>query len=239
MQILHDGDKVVTVATCYRALLPLGNPGYYPQEILLLSDYFDLPASWPSQRERIKDEIAKLGKYVASHFSEAEKVELNSKITEILSQWVIELEDVGFDYPCHKAKSRVSDHLHLLSGVDCYEFLGRLDTLLVDEGDPKLQPIAVYLFGPFAGARRLPNANLNIAIVSDAFAKMNLGQRKSLIQPLTYDAPRLAVIGVTFEEAENKYSLGARRLLLISRRWPGRATQWELFPERSTAAFKA
>ena len=88
-------------------------------------------------------------------------------------------------------------------------------------------------------SRPLPNSNLNIAIVSDAFADMNLGERKSLIQQLTNDTPRLAVIGVTFEEAENKYSLGARRLLLISRCRPGHATQWELFPERNTAASKA
>jgi len=239
MQMLDDEDKVGRVVECYLAILALGNPGYDLRRILLQSDYFDLPTPSTGEQERIKDAIAIIGQYVASQFTETEKVELNREIKRLLGEEHIRLEDVRFDRACFRAKWRVNDRLSYLSNVDCHEFLSSLEELLTREVDPKFQPIEIYLFGPFAGARPLPNSNLNIAIVSDAFAEVSQGQRKSLIQQLTNNVARLAVIGITFEEAENKYVLGDRKLLLISRHWPGYAVRWEVFPEKSIAASRA
>jgi hypothetical protein len=239
MDMLGEGDKVGRVVQCYRDLLATGRPGYDLRRILQQSDYFDLPTSPTSEQERIRNAIAILGEYVASHFSEAERVELDSQIREFLGEQVIKFECAVFDRARVIAKMRVSYHLYSLSRVECDEFLNSLETLLTHEADPKFHPIEIYLFGPFAGARPLVNSNLNIAIVSDAFADMNLGQRKTLIQQLTNNTARLAAIGITFQEVENKYSLGDRKLLFRSRYWPGYAAQWELFPKRSTAAFKA
>jgi len=197
-------------------------------KMLKSGQYFYLPMPKTAKVLNLQSTFDNLRQFVNTSFTEREKGALNAQIKEILEAHLAQAPRNELDAITAKAKRDVVSRQLPVSVDEGHYFVKSLEILLY-HGEVDLVPCEVHLFGPCARGHSSPESHVNIAIISDGFGEINFRERKGILERLTERSEsRLLPIGITPNEAKQKYSLGISKLLFLCKQKPGLAHNWEL-----------
>lgn len=232
-------DLVAEVAYAYDLLVagPLREGASLPwdevvENLLRSGRYFDLLMPKTSKVLRLQSSFGELARFVDTNFAEGEKDALNVRMKEILEMHLAEFHRREAENITARANRDVVISRLPVSVDGGFDFIKSLEILLHNE-DFDLIPCEVNLFGPVARGDASPKSYVNIAVISVGFCAVPMDKRKELMNALTQRSKsRLIPIGVTPDEAEQKYALGETIFLFRCRERPAFALNWELSREK-------